>query len=284
MGQIAAGVVDPAAIVGPALLAGSIAIGATVAIERFGGVLGGLLATLPTTVVPASWAFLWASSDEASLRDALGAVPVGMLVNAGFLYVWRVLPPYLAGSLAGRLVQMTAVSLGAWAVLAAIAVSALSAARDAGVDVWWVGCGALGLTLGAGVVATWQQRPAPRGGKRVPLWNLAARGVLAGLAIGVAGALAGAGGELIAAMASVFPAIFLTAMVSLWWSQGDAVPAGAVGPMMLGSSSVSAYALGAAFLLPALGPWLGAAAAWGLAVVAVTVPAWAWTRRRRQQM
>ena len=37
--------------------------------------------------------------------------------------------------------------------------------------------------------------------------------------------------------------IFLTTMVSLWLSQGEAVPSGAVGPMMLGASSVAVYAL-----------------------------------------
>ena len=46
--------VAPSDILGPALLAGLVAIGATVAIERFGGRIGGLLATVPTTIVPAS--------------------------------------------------------------------------------------------------------------------------------------------------------------------------------------------------------------------------------------
>ena len=41
-------------------------------------------------------------------------------------------------------------------------------------------------------------------------------------------------------MASVFPAIFLTTMVSIWLSQGEAVQSGA-NLMMLGSSSVALY-------------------------------------------
>lgn len=270
---------DPASIAVPALLAGGIAIGATMAIERWGGVAGGLLATLPTTVVPASWAF-WGVTTPEALRDALGAVPVGMLVNAGFLYVWRWLPPRLAGwSFAWRLATMVAVSLAVWAVLAAAVVSGLGALRGAGVDVWSVGALAMGVTVAVGAWAVGGTRAAPRGGRRVPWWSLLARGGLAALAIGTSAVLAGAGGELVAAMASVFPAIFLTAMVSLWWSQGDAVPAGAVGPMMLGSASVSGYALAAAWTMPALGPWAGAAVAWVVAVGGVTVPAWGWARR-----
>ena len=275
---------DPASIAAPALLAGGIAIGATMAIERWGGVAGGLLATLPTTVVPASWAF-WAVTEADALRDALGAVPVGMLANAGFLYVWRVLPSHVPGSFGARLTTMIAVSLGCWVAMAAAAVGSLEAARARGVDVWAVGALAMLITVVFGGWAVAQQVPAPRGGAKVPWWSLVARGGLAALAIATAAVLAAVGGELLAALASVFPAIFLTAMVSLWWAQGEAVPSGAVGPMMLGSASVSGYALLAAWTLPSLGPLLGAAVAWVLAVGLVTVPAWAWARRvgRRQK-
>ena len=269
--------VDPTAIAVPAALAAGIAIGATMAIERWGGVAGGLLATLPTTVVPASWAF-WAVTEGAALRDALGAVPVGMLVNAGFLFVWRALPPRVAGSFGARLATLVAVSLGCWAVLAGASVVALEAARGAGVDVWWLGLAAMVATVGFGAWAVWGRVPAPKGGKRVPWGSLLARGVLAAAAIATSAVLAASGGELLAAMASVFPAIFLTAMVSLWWAQGEAVPAGAVGPMMLGSASVSGYALVAAHTLPSLGPGLGALVAWAMAVLVVTVPAWGWAR------
>lgn len=271
--------VDVTAIAAPALLAGGIAIGATMAIERFGGVAGGLLATLPTTVVPASWAF-YGVTDGQALHDALSAVPVGMLVNAGFLSVWRWLPPRLGdGSLVQRLGQMVVASLAVWTVLAAVVVSGLGALRGLGIDVAWVGVAALTTTVIVGGRAVRAQAGGARATRKVPVASLLARGVLAALSILAAGALAGVGGELVASMASVFPSIFLTAMVSLWWSQGDAVPAGAVGPMMLGSASVGAYALVAAVLFPVLGPWLGAALAWAVAVGGVTVPAWFWARR-----
>ena len=73
------------------LFAGVVAVGATVALERFGGVLGGILATIPTTIVPASIGF-WLNSDGEGFRAALYAVPLGMLLNAVFLHVWRWLP------------------------------------------------------------------------------------------------------------------------------------------------------------------------------------------------
>jgi hypothetical protein len=82
-------------------------------------------------------------------------------------------------------------------------------------------------------------------------------------------------------MASVFPVIFLTTMVSLWLSQGEAVQSGAVGPMMLGSTAVSAFALLAAFTLPALGVVGGSVVSWLGAVCLVSLPAAAWVRRGR---
>jgi len=89
---------------------------------------------------------------------------------------------------------------------------------------------------------------------------------------------------LLAGMASVFPAIFLTTMAGLWVSQGQAVQAGAVGPMILGSASVSAYSVLCAFTVPAWGPWAGCAAAWASAVLGVSMPAWWWLTRQRDAL
>jgi hypothetical protein len=254
----------------------------TVAIERLGGVVGGFLGTLPTTIVPAALGILAGSATTVGFQDAMGAVPVGMLANAAFLWLWRALPPYLpSGRLEVRLATMVGLSLLGWGVLAALCWLLLDAVRSAGGSTAWVGGGALALTVGVGVVACLQDIPAPGGRRSVGPVVLAARGVVAAVAIGGSAALALAGSDLVAGIASVFPAIFLTTMVSLWWSQGEAVPTGAVGPMMLGSSAVGAFALLAAWLLPALGPVAGAAVAWILSAAGVTVPATLWLRRRR---
>lgn len=86
------------------------------------------------------------------------------------------------------------------------------------------------------------------------------RGAFAGLSIGIAVLLSTTSSEA-AGIVSVFPSIFLTSMVvrirsypaipfhdgllgqALWLSQHSSVPIGAVGPMMLGSASVSVYAV-----------------------------------------
>ena len=61
------------------------------------------------------------------------------------------------------------------------------------------------------------------------------RGLLAALAIGFSVSMAQLS-ELVAGVMSTFPAMFLTTMVGLWISQSEAVQAGAVGPMMLGTT------------------------------------------------
>ena len=264
----------------PAVLAGLVAILVTVAIERLGGVVGGLLGTLPTTIVPFALG-AWDGRADA-FADTMGAVPAGMLLNALFLGLWRILPERLppGWSFGARLAAMTMASLLAWLAAALVLVRVLDAVRAGGLPTLAVGLLTLLTMVSVGILATWRPRPAPRGTRRVGPVTLALRGALAGGAIAVAIALEETGGPLTSGVASVFPAIFVTTMVSLWLSQGEAVPAGAVGPMMLGSASVSGFALLAALTFPVLGPWLGAAAAWGLAVVVTTLPAFAWLRLR----
>ena len=83
-------------------------------------------------------------------------------------------------------------------------------------------------------------------------------------------------------IASVFPVIFTTIMVATWLAQGAHVPTGAVGPLMLGTLSVSAYALLATALFPLMPVALAATVCWLGAVLVASVPAYAYLRRRRR--
>jgi hypothetical protein len=261
-----------------AAFAGVVAVGVTLAIERFGGKVGGLLGTLPTTIVPAALG-IFARTDPEGFRAAMDATPGGMLVDAVFLWLWRAVPPHLpAWSLRARLSAMVLISLGAWAVLAVGLVAIGDAWGADGRDTLGLGVAGLALLVLSGVAATRTPRPTPRGTRRVGPGVLALRGVFAAVAIFVAVWIAAVGSPLLAGVVAVFPAIFVTTMVSLWLAQGEAVPAGAVGPMMLGASSVAAFALWARWLMPAYGPW-AAGPAWLLAVATATLPAWAGLRR-----
>ena len=270
---------DPHQLWLPALGAGLVAIGASVAIEKLGGVRGGLIASLPSTIVPAALGIF--ASNPHGFADAMATVPLGMLVNALFLLLWRLIPPRLptGWALAPRLGAIVGLTLSAWAGAATAGVLGMEAARRAAMPLLPLGLTLTLVSASIGLAATRRGLPAPRGTQAVSPLILASRGLLAATAIGTAVAIAAVGGELLAGIASCFPAIFLTTMVSLWISQGEAVSGGSVGPMMLGSTSVSAFALISALTIPAWGAGPGAGVAWVAAVVLVTLPARAWLRR-----
>tara|TARA_B100001113_G_C20919502_1_gene539442 strand:- start:66 stop:284 length:219 start_codon:yes stop_codon:yes gene_type:complete len=68
-------------------------------------------------------------------------------------------------------------------------------------------------------------------------------------------------------------------MVSLWLAQGRAVPVGATGPMMIGSVSVSIYALTSIAIFPQFDAWIGGLISWILAVTFYSIPVGIWTWR-----
>ena len=261
------------------LFAAVVAILATVAIERLGGHRGGLIATLPSTIVPAAVGIYERSTGGNDFTWAMAAVSIGMAVNCFFLWMWRAIPPRLPPAPAAtRLGMMLALSLSGWALAAALSLGLMRLLRDAGTSPWMVG---IVCTLGmgmTGVITCLEHVPGPAGRRAVSVGVLGSRGLLAGFCIALAVWLASEGLPLVSGMASVFPAIFLTTMVALWLSQGDAVQLGAVGPMMLGSTRVAAYAMFAALVFPAMGPWLGTSVAWICSVLGVSMPAYLWLR------
>jgi len=268
-------------VVWVAILAGAMAIFATVSIEKFGGTLGGLLSSLPTTIIPASLGFLSHASTPLELTTSLAVVPIGMLINAIFLYTWRALPPKFSAvsSLKVRLAWMSLASLMVWAISAATFVMSMSLVSDE--QVLWFGILGQIVLLGFGIWACKDGIPAPKGNRAVSIPVLLSRGLLSGLAIGFSAWISGLGYPILAGMASVFPAIFLTTMVSIWLSQGEAVQAGAVGPMMLGSSSVALYALLCIFTFPTFGTTSGVILAWTFSIGLVSIPAWWWLQRKQ---
>lgn len=269
-------------VIGPALFAACIAIGVTVVIEQLGGQKGGLIGTLPSTIVPAVWGFMNRSPDLESFRAAAFSAPFGMWLNLVFLYSWRFLPKTLPASWGiYRLLMIVVCSLGIWLVFAFILVSSLHTFSVSTKTLLILSLGCTAVMALMGIVACRGMVVAPKGKKKVGPVILISRGVLAGGSIGLAVWLAGVGGPVAAGMASVFPAIYLTTMVSLFVSQGENVQAGAVGPMMLGSTSIAVFAIVSAFALPTWGALWGALVAWIVSVTFTSVPAWIWLNRPR---
>jgi|TARA_B110000116_G_scaffold271404_1_gene292073 hypothetical protein len=252
-----------------AFIAGLAAILVTVAIEKWGGLHGGVLATVPSTIVPAAVGIWLAATSVDEFQAAMAIVPIGLILNAGFLYLWRVVPPLIPEWKFGiRLTSITVVSLTIWGIFALLSIRGFNLLTTAGLSPLTIGWLALVVGLVVGFGATIQHRPTPRGQNRVSILTLLVRGLAAAASIGIAVWLAGLGNPLASGIMSIFPAIFTTSMVALWLAQGEAVPAGAIGPMMFGSQSVSLFALLVAISYPmtdstieivfaTIGAWIG---------------------------
>lgn len=261
------------------IFAGLVAILVTVAIEKFGGFIGGVLGTVPSTIIPAA-AGVYALEGDESLTASMSVVPIGMLINGVFLGVWIILPKYIASDRLKLPITVFS-SLLTWAILALF--SLIIAREVTGGTISEMTLGMIGLVLLAilAIMFNLSNRAAPKGMNKVPIIILSIRGIAAGLAIAACLVLAEIGLPFVAGLASAFPAIFLTSMVALWLSQGPQVPQGAAAPMMLGGASVSVYALLAMWSLPSFGIFIGSIIAWFGAVGLWTIPAFLLLRKHR---
>lgn len=267
-------------IVLSSVMAGIVAILATIFIERRGGAIGGII-TLPTTIVPASIGiWIGVNGDIVSFTAAMSMVPIGMLLNVLFLGSWRILPRYLENKFPEEylVIAVAIFSVIFWLVTAGISTVMVEEISYL-IDPIYIGGIAVFFAFSLGYFAVSEGEKAPSGSNSVSFFSIMMRGVAAGGAIGLSVWIAGLGLPFISGVVSVFPAIFLTTMVSLWLAQGRAVPVGATGPMMLGSSSVSIYALICIFIFPALGVWFGSIVCWILSVIFYSVPIGVWTWR-----
>ena len=254
-----------------ALFAGIVATLVTVAIEKWGGITGGILGTVPSTIVPAA-AGMYMVGGEAALIESMAIIPLGMLVNGVFLTVWIILPPHLSQT-KNPLTITTISALLIWTFSAIIMLKVADMALDANLSAINLGFIGLLLLILLSVIINWKTTEIAKGKHPVSPFVLVCRGLAAAIAIGFAVWLSGQGQPLIAGIAAVFPAIFLTSMVALWMAQGPTVPQGAAGPMMLGGASVAIYAIVSIWSLPEFGVLMGSITAWLIAVVGWSVPA-----------
>ena len=238
------------------VLSGFIAIGSTVAIERLGGTVGGVLATTPTTIIPFSFGLALAGLTYDEISDAMFSAPIALCLTSFYILLWREVPRLsLVNSLDSAWKQLALVLpllLTFWIAGAIVIIGLIPVLKDAGLPIIAVGLGGLCVSLTVGVAVTFIRHvPAPTGKRSVSLLQYASRGLVAGVAIGLSLVISSispvAGG-----VASVFPSITTTTMVMLWLQQGWQVPAGAAAPMMLGNLAVSSFCILFALLYPAM--------------------------------
>ena len=218
---------------------------ATVLAERLGTRVGGVVATLPSTLVVALY-FMSVEEGTAFASDVAEVVPAEMGVNVVFLALFAMMAHRGLAAALGT-------GLGGWAALSALLL--------------WAAPGTLLVTVpmfavAAAAMTIWLRRArgfSQSGGQHIAYTGpeIAFRGLLAGMMIAVSVAAASLAGPVLGAVLSVFPAIFTSTMVILYLRQGPEFTGATGSVMILGSANVVAYAMLAAWLLPAMGAVLG---------------------------
>jgi hypothetical protein len=219
---------------------------------------------------------------EDSLILSLAIVPAGMLINAIFLSIWAILPNKLpiTWSSNKRLVVTSICSLIVWIIAGIVAIQAVDVAIEKNYSAYQIAITGFILVGTLGASMCWNLKPAPKGKNQVSKIILVSRGFVAATAIGIAVIISGLGMPLLAGLASVFPAIFLTSMVALWVAQGPSVPLGAAGPMMMGGASVAAYSIIAMWSMIEYGLAMGSVIAWVGSIILWSIPSFAYVNWR----
>lgn len=207
-------------------------------IETFGGATGGIIASFPTTIIPAVYIILEDSTQPLQTRfDSTMASIIGMFcTNILFMPTWKYLPPYFPKQWSNGIsvTVMTLVSLVIWFVSVVVVTLFQQWLSSFGVTMF-VFCFALLLfTVCCGVALCWRLPPMPAGKNKVKWYVHLARGFVASLAIFASGVLSQSGSGVAAGAVSTFPAMFITTMVSVSLAQGADVSTGAIGPLLLG--------------------------------------------------
>ena len=218
-----------------------VAILVALLIERLGGALGSIIGTGPTTLIPTLYMILSEASQTENQRteSALALVFGVFATDVLFMPTWKLLPPKMPKTWTnGKKVLVTiVVSLALWFVGAVAMVLAQTFLKNNGVNMWVFSLSTLLFMILYGVVMCWELPPTPAGKNKVKWYTHLSRGIAAFFALMICGILSQSGLGVAAGAMGTFPALFLTAMVSVSLAQSAEVATGAIGPLILGSIS-----------------------------------------------
>ena len=224
----------------PFLLAALVVVIITLIAERFGTKVGGILGTLPSTIVIA-FLFIAITNSIDFAVSSVSIVSAEMGINLVFLMLFAILS-YRSFKLA------IIGSLGIWAVLSLILyISNLSVILIA-IAIYIVALISTFLILERGIKI-------PSIGRRHVQYSaikIMMRGIIAGLVIAIAVVLSNIS-PILSGIFSVFPAIFLSTMIISYREHGPDFVGGMAKSMIFGTPSVTSYAVAIYFLYPVIG-------------------------------
>ena len=237
----------------PFLLSAIVVVIITFAAERYGTKAGGIIGTLPSTMVVA-FILIAINNGIDIASNAVAVVPAEMGINIVFLLI--------AALLSRRsLLLAIATALSVWAMLSSV--------------ILFIDLKDIFLSL---LIYVLLMVPSflfleffkkTRSGRRVKIKytpsKILMRGLLAGTVVAIAVSLANIGASL-SGIFSVFPAIFLSTMVIFVMEHGPDFAGAMAKSMIFGTPTIVAYATSIYFLYPSIGIAWGTIASYAISL------------------
>ncbi len=240
------------------ILSASVVIVITLIAENYGTKLGGILGTLPSTIVIA-FVFIGLNRGPSFASRSAAVVPAEMGINILFLFVFAVL--------AFRKLWLTLVgSLSLWAVCSSILY--FSDLHNIYISLFVYGS----LLLLSFFIL--EKKVEVRSVGKVDIdytpKKIVFRGLLAGTVITISVFLSNYS-SVLSGIFSVFPAIFLSTMLIFITEHGPRFAGGSAKSMIFGTPSVVSYSVGIYFLYPRFDLILGTLGAYALSLGIVSI-------------
>lgn len=217
---------------------------ATLAGEKFGSRLGGLITNLPSNIV-VSLLFIALTKGVSFAAETASSVPLGMAISITFVVVYSALLPL------GILIAMAG-SLTVWFVLGYLG-STLSIGPA---DALWI---YLGVSIGGFLVMEFilKIRSVPKQKIHYSIKNQILRALFAGSVVAGAVLIAQVSPPQVTGIAASFPAVMLSTLTILYLSQGQEFARATAKILVLSSSNIIVYVYATAYLYPRTGLVLG---------------------------
>lgn len=278
------------------LFAGAVSVLVTFLVEKLGP-LGALLGTTPTTIIPASIGFAMANFSnphfENSFVITLYSTIPGMLINCLYLQSVRLFARQtffrnfwlrfcfcVGGGLLVWLCSTIIFVSYKWVALDRIFTTPASLQTALVI----VGIASYVTQLGMGLALCYNMAPKVVQAKtsssyKELILRIVLRGSFTCIIIAISVALSQVN-NFLAGVASVFPAIFTTTLVSMFISNGEEFAVNAVPSLILGSTSVSMYCIICAWTMLQWGIVGGLLFSYTCAVVINTIPCYVYIQWR----
>ncbi len=242
----------------PFFLSAIIVIVITLIAERYGTKLGGILGTLPSTIVVA-YVFLGLTEGTSFAAESASIVPAEMGINLVLLGLIALLTPKLR-------YWGVILSVGVWALLTILLV--IVNISDIVVSL------VIYVSAFVGILFVLNRFTGVRSQDRIKvhytLIKIVFRGFLAGVIIALAVSLSYLG-PVFSGIFSIFPAIFLSTMLIFLYEHGPVFTGGMAKSMIYGSQSVNMYAVGVFLFYPVFGIVVGSVCSYAVALVVTSI-------------